>query len=222
MSTDYYASLSPVSMTRKSLLLSLSQWLSDIKAILDPDFYRLALKNGYFEYTGEEIECESLVDAFAKTSHWEGIEINLVYEKKMCSVIIINEKTEKTTIIFCEPKTLFEKQWATPLNRADLLNLFTNFMAVFKASFCVFEPEWIRCSRTQQDIDKWLDDVRQGMTRDWEWVIINDQFISQEAVPNFAKTYFWETLPKPMNYNHLNTQNLLARLSTGDNTRCQK
>jgi len=75
------------------------------------------------------------------------------------------------------------------------------------ASFCVLEPGWARRSRTQTDIEKWLHDISQGIARDWELVIIQDVFISRQAVPNFAKNYFLETLPKP---NLLNLRERLA------------
>ncbi|MEN8216464.1 MAG: hypothetical protein ABFS56_08825 [Pseudomonadota bacterium] len=197
MSTDYYASFTPVPLTRQALQTPLEKLFSEMSAQLDADCYRLELKNGQFEYTDEEITCESLIDALIKTHNWGGVEINLVYERKLCSLIIANEIPDKTMVVFCVPESLFEKQWVNPLNRFNLLNLLVNFMKRLGASFCVLEPGWARRSRTSEDIEKWLRDVNQGIARDWELVIIQDLFISRKAVPNFAKTYFLETLPKP-------------------------
>lgn len=70
-------------------------------------------------------------------------------------------------------------------------------MKLLGADFCILEPGWTQRSRTQADIDQWLHDISQGIVRDWELVIIQDVFISREAVPNFAKHYFLEALPKP-------------------------
>jgi hypothetical protein len=164
---------------------------------LDADVYRLELKNGQFEYTGDEITCHSLVDALTQTDLWAGVEIHFVYEHQLCSLVVANEMPQKTSVFFCEPGSLFEKQWTQPLNRFNLLNLLVNFMKRLGASFCVLEPGWARRSRTQTDIEKWLHDISQGIARDWELVIIQDVFISRQAVPNFAKNYFLETLPKP-------------------------
>jgi len=112
-------------------------------------------------------------------------------------LIIANDIKDKTTVFFCEPRALFEKQWGNPLNRFNLLNLLINMMNKLGADFCILEPGWIRRSRTQTDIEKWLHDISQSLVRDWELVIIHDIFISREAVPNFAKHYFLEALPKP-------------------------
>jgi hypothetical protein len=203
MSTEYYASFAPVVLTRKALQLAFEKLFSEMSAQLDSDVYRLELKNGQFEYTGDEITCNSLVEALTQTDEWGGVEINLVYQHQLCSLIVANEIPGKTTVCFCEPGALFEKQWRHPLNRFHLLNLLVNFMSRLGASYCVLEPGWARRSRTQTDIENWLHDISQGIARDWELVITQDVFISRQAVPNFANNYFLETLPKP---NLLNLQ----------------
>jgi len=204
MSTEYYASFTPVPLTREALLLPLEKLFKQMSTQLDADCYRLELTNGHFEYTGEDITCESLVEALSKTHNWTGVEINLVYETKLCSLILANDIKDKTTVVFCEPGALFEKQWLEPTCRFNFLNLMRNFMEQLGASFCVLELGWARRSRTPEDIEKWLCDVNQGLERDWELVIIQDFFISREAVPNFAKSYFLETLPKPNRLNDIN------------------
>jgi hypothetical protein len=194
MSIDYYASFTPVPLNRETLLTPLENLFSEMPAQLDPDCYRLELKNGQFEYTGEEITGESLADILFKTHNWGGVEINLVYEHQLCSLIIANDIAEKTTVFFCEPRKLFDQQWNDPLNRFNLLKLLTHFMKMLGASFCILEPGWARRSRTDEDIKKWLHDINQGFARDWELVVLEDLFISRQAVPNFAKHYFLETL----------------------------
>jgi len=55
-----------------------------------------------------------------------------------------------------------------------LLKLLTHFMKILGASFCILEPGWARRSRTDEDIEKWLHDINQGIPRDWELVVIED------------------------------------------------
>jgi len=103
MSIDYYANFAPIPLDRETLLAPLEELFSEMSTQLEPDCYHLALKNGQFEYTGEEITGESLADILFKTHDWEGVEIDLVYEHQLCRVIIANDIQEKTTVFFCEP-----------------------------------------------------------------------------------------------------------------------
>lgn len=190
MSIEYYISFEPVSSMREALLEPILEILYEMGAKVDTYFDRLELDNGKFLYTYEEITCPSLVNAFELTKNWGGIQINFVCGEKLCNLIIINDDRSKSTVIFAEPGSMFELQWAEQSSYVQFVNLIMNSMKILGATFCILEPEWTQKSRTQKDIEKWLFDLEQGIKRDWELVIIKNDTIRSEFIPNITEANY--------------------------------
>lgn len=187
MGIEYYASFSPVPLTRDELIDPLLYMLFDMDARVDEDCDRLDFKDGMFKYTYEDVNCKSFEDAIRTTKEWDGVEIHFGYLSKLCSILIWNDIPKHTTVVFCEPGALFERQIDNQEDRNDFVDMLLKFMNKIMASFCVIEPGSEFRSRTREDILQWLLDVERGQLRDWKMVIVREVCISGEKVPESVK-----------------------------------
>lgn len=186
MSTYYYASFSPVSMSRKELTYKICEIIFELGASVDVDFDRLDIEESLYVPTHEDIENDSLPKAIEMTEHWPGVQINVTYKNRLCNIVLINDVPDKVTLIFSEPKLLYSQQLGGETN-TSLLEMLLVFVRVLKASFCVFEPGWIRKSRVLSDIKNWINDLNEERKRDWELVLVSETEIPFASIPSKVK-----------------------------------
>lgn len=186
MSIEYYASFSHIPISREELAYKICEVIFELGASVDVDFDRLDIEEGYYVPTHEYIENDSLIKAIQMTEHWPGIQLHFNYENRLCDITLINDIPNNVTLIFSEPKLLYNRQIQGETN-LTLLEMLLVFFRVLQFSFCVFEPGWIRRSRVLGDIEEWINDLNEGRKRDWELVIVAENEIPFALVPNNVK-----------------------------------
>lgn len=186
MSTDYFASFEPVALSRQDIAYAICDAIFELDASVDMDFDRLDIENGHYIPTHDYIENESLLQAIKATPQWPAIQLHIVYEEQICDITILNDIPNKITMVFSEPKSLYHQQ-INGMTTIALLELLLLFMRVTGASFCVFEPGWIRKSRVLADIRQWIDELSEGRESDWEFVIVDEDKISLASLPPSVK-----------------------------------
>jgi hypothetical protein len=178
----YYASFAPVSGNRLDVAEGLLESLRRFGARIDVDVFELRLTETGFEYTYEEIESLSIYEALDKTKGWDGLEFHFTLFERGCSIMLLSELPGKTTAVFTEPKRLFEDQLESAGDAAGLLGLLAEATVLIGVDFCVFEPGWTGRSRTDSDVEGWVNDCAAGRERDWEFVILNEGVWSRSRV----------------------------------------
>lgn len=183
MSTEYYASFEPASMSRQEIAYKISEGIFALGARVDVDFDRLDKEDGRYVPTHDYLEKDSLIQAIQATEHWHGIQLHMTYEKRMCDITLINDISDKVTLIFSEPKSLYNQQLQNETD-LSLLKVLLIWNRLLGSSFCIFEPGWIGKSRVMDDIKEWIRDLDEGRSRDWELVIVADREIAFVSIPS--------------------------------------
>lgn len=190
MSIHYYGTFSPVPLAGQELARRLESVLTLLGISISTDVDVLEWQRNKFVYTFEEREHGSLAEAiaFIEERPKTGVEVHFTYRGHACSVLVWNDVARMLTVTFCEPSSLFGLQQEDARERSRLAALLMELMRSLDADFCIFEAESVFRSRTQSELEKWLENLPAEAGRDWAMVTAKDRTIPQAKVPARFRT----------------------------------